>query len=404
MGKAGTIQRPHYYLPGTVVDAAINRMRWIFDEFDNKVVVSTSGGKDSTVILELAALVNNERGQPRGPLKAHFLDQEAEYGATVNYMRYLMNDRPDIKLAWYQVPFRLMNSTSYAEQWAHPWAVGEEWMRPKEPNSIHVNPFKDHQGRPVDRFKPMLACMTALNPDHAHIAGLRVEESPTRRVLMTGNAGYKWVTWSSGSVVLKRPWQFYPIYDWSHRDIWRSILERGWVYNAFYDVQFQRGTPLPAMRVSSFHHEQSMMVLDYLQEAEPDTWEAATRRLPGISTHSHVGKAIYEQYWQKLPYMFSTWMEYLDHLLANLIPAESDRAKFRKMQSRAEHQLPHVPRREIARYTVRCVLFNDVDGSNMHAWADAQYYPVRQKFWETWKRENMALGQYDPSEEIGRTL
>src|SRR6478735_10312427 len=60
VGRKGEIQRPHYYLPGNVVDAAIRRMRWIFDEFDNKVVVSTSGGKDSTAILELAALVNNE--------------------------------------------------------------------------------------------------------------------------------------------------------------------------------------------------------------------------------------------------------------------------------------------------------------------------------------------------------
>ena len=41
------------YLNKNVYDSAIERINFIFDEFKN-VIVSFSGGKDSTVILNLA--------------------------------------------------------------------------------------------------------------------------------------------------------------------------------------------------------------------------------------------------------------------------------------------------------------------------------------------------------------
>jgi len=201
-----------------------------------------------------------------------------------------------------------------------------------------------------------------------------------------------------------KPWQFYPVYDWSHRDVWRAIEEHGWRYNTFYDALHRYGVPIQAMRVSAFHHEQSMKVLDYLQELEPETWERATKRLPGINTHSHVGEDIYAQYWgpDDLPYMFTSWQEYLDHLIDNLVTEPADRPKFRKLQANAERELLYVPRREIARYMVRIVMFNDVYGSNLHAWIDAQHYPTRRRYWAQWIAEHTASGDYTAAEEIGR--
>jgi predicted phosphoadenosine phosphosulfate sulfurtransferase len=43
----------YVYLPKTVLEAAKERIRYLFDEFP-VVVASVSGGKDSTVVLELA--------------------------------------------------------------------------------------------------------------------------------------------------------------------------------------------------------------------------------------------------------------------------------------------------------------------------------------------------------------
>jgi hypothetical protein len=45
-----------------VFDAALDRIRYLFDEFPN-IVVGMSGGKDSTVAFELAMRVTRERGR-----------------------------------------------------------------------------------------------------------------------------------------------------------------------------------------------------------------------------------------------------------------------------------------------------------------------------------------------------
>src|SRR5690606_5749057 len=106
VGKA----RPKYVdTELNVYDAALGRIRWLFEEFDGKVSVSCSGGKDSTVVVELAAMVAKERGDL--PLDVWWLDQETEFQATVDYMRYLMYERDDINLRWYQIPWRLENAT-----------------------------------------------------------------------------------------------------------------------------------------------------------------------------------------------------------------------------------------------------------------------------------------------------
>ena len=68
------------FLKQSVWDAALERIDYVFNEFD-EVVVSFSGGKDSTVILEMALIVAKEHG--RLPLTVMWLDQEAEWEAVV---------------------------------------------------------------------------------------------------------------------------------------------------------------------------------------------------------------------------------------------------------------------------------------------------------------------------------
>ena len=189
-GKA----RPHYVSDMDVLTAARARMRWIFDEFDGKVSVSCSGGKDSTVILELAAEVARERGEK---LRVVFIDQEAEFQGTIDYMHYLQT-REDINLEWYQVPFKLFNATNHENEWLQVWGPGEDWMRPMEPDSIKDLRFHDRRtGRELDRWMEIVDGVNRRTGD-AILVGMRAEESPTRRVSMISAPAYKWITWSAG--------------------------------------------------------------------------------------------------------------------------------------------------------------------------------------------------------------
>lgn len=95
------------YLGKNVLEAALDRMRWIFREFPH-VVVAFSGGKDSTVVLNLAIQVARELG--RLPVTTMWIDQEAEWRAVVDYAREVMH-RPEVRPWWFQMPMRISNST-----------------------------------------------------------------------------------------------------------------------------------------------------------------------------------------------------------------------------------------------------------------------------------------------------
>lgn len=358
-GKA----RPHYVNELNVMQAARNRVRWLFDEFDNNITVSFSGGKDSTVIMELAAEVARERNCK---IRVVFLDQEAEYEGTIEYIRTLY-DRPELELIWYQIPFKLFNATSHSQNWLNVWGEGEEWIRPKEPNSIHENPFKEKDGTPVDRFKALLSC---INKSHggAHLTGMRSEESPTRRIFLVSNPMYKWVTWSHGGQVADdgdMQYNFHPIYDWRSQDIWKAIYENDWSYNVIYDKQYQFGLPLRKMRVSSFSHSQAYGALNFLREAEPETYDRAVRRLDGISTHKHAGK--WADLVPSLPYMFSSWEEYMFYLNENLVEPEHQ-PKFVSLYEGLRKALPSVPANTVAFKVTQAVMRNAYFGDMLRPW------------------------------------
>lgn len=354
--------RPKYIVPDTnVFEAAVERMRWLFDEFDNDITVSSSGGKDSTIVVELAALVANERGVK---FDVWWLDQECEFASTVDYQRYLAYEREEINFRWYQIPFKLENATNLTDQYLNVWGPGEEWVRDKEPNSITENVYGE------EYWYNLLASISSHDTTGCTIDGMRAEESPARRLLMMGTPMYKWTTWSSVDCAPGHErdpswhrWRFHPIYDWSYRDVWKAIHEHGWRYNEHYNHLFQRGVPVKNMRVSNYHHDQALSSLHWLQEVEPDTWEAATRRLEGISTYGHLKG---DQYPKSLPYMFASWEEYMVHLIENLIPdLDDNRATFYKQYERLKLSCHHQDSEILAQVIVKAVISGDYYGTQI---------------------------------------
>ena len=309
------------YSSKTVYEVAKERIHYLFDEFD-KVVVSFSGGKDSTVCLHLTLEVAAERGIDKVPVL--WLDQEAEFQSTVDYVDHVMR-RPDVEPFWIQVPFRMSNATSAYEKFLQAWDPAEEdkWIHPKSDLSIKENTF----GK--DRFYDMFGAISKkLWPyKMCYIGGMRTEESPMRYLTVTCQPIYKHITWAT--TVSQKPVQktFYPIYDWSYRDVWKYIFDNNIRYNKAYDHMYQYGYSIRNMRVSSLHHEQSVIQLFYLQEIEPETWNRCVARLPGINTAGTLGADDFHV--TELPRAFKSWREYRDYLVEHLIVDEGDRKKFK---------------------------------------------------------------------------
>ena len=88
------------YTKQNVYDAAIERLEYLFDEFD-EVICSISVGKDSTVVLNLCLEVAKKKNKL--PLKVLFLDQEAEWQSVIEHIREVMNMK-EIEPMWFQVP------------------------------------------------------------------------------------------------------------------------------------------------------------------------------------------------------------------------------------------------------------------------------------------------------------
>ena len=338
------------YSNKNVFEAALDRIRYIFDNEEN-IYVSSSGGKDSTVIVELALIVAKEKN--RLPLHVCFCDQESEYDATVEYFRKLSN-RPEIKLHWFQVPFILTNATSLDENdvWLHCWNPKEKdkWIRPHEPNAI-TDMGLPHDARFYTVCENMGDYVFGKDSRYVDLLGIRGEESLVRYMLMhKENAVYKDCVFASKGH-RKNTYRFYPIYDWSYTDVWHFIAKHNLLYNDMYNKMFQKGVEVRAMRVSSIIHETGVHGLKNLQEFEPKTYDRLVNRIGGINTYNQTHKKdLYAI--KKLPSVFSSWIEYRDYLIEKIIVPKNRHIFYNAFKGHNTE--------ELARADCKCVLLNDI--------------------------------------------
>lgn len=295
-----------------VYDASIERLNYLFDEFED-VYVSVSGGKDSTVALFMTLEVARQRGRKVG---VFFLDQEFEYQSTIDLIREWMH-MPDVVPYWLQAPLRMYNANSPTMPYIEIWDESrrDTWMREKEPDSIQV-PFSAER-----RFHKTMEAFTDWRQDVTGlktccITGMRAEESFNRFRATTSGITYKNITWGRRN---KNTVTFHPFYDWTFRDVWKYICDNKLKYNSVYDKFYQLGVPIPDMRVSNLIHEYTIATVIYLAEVEPETYEKLTRALPGVSTSAKFAEDFIPK---KLPEAFVSWKEYRDYLVETIVAPE----------------------------------------------------------------------------------
>lgn len=348
------------YMQENVVEAAKRRIRYVFDEF-GQIIVSISGGKDSTVLCWLALQEARKRGRKIG---VFFLDEEAVYQSTIDQVRWLMTLYPEntVKL-WFQFPFKLTNATSIEEGQLVCWEPGKHkvWMRAKEPDSIQHIPWDREKQTIRDSnkgfgFYDVLDNFQASRDHTAFLVGLRATESMNRFRAVSKNPGYKDCCWATRIHSAEGSATFYPLYDWNFHDIWKFIYDNQIRYSRIYDYQWKKGLPQSEIRVSSLIHEKSFKALVELPEFEPKTYDRLLKRVAGIQVGNLYGKDEKLLRARTLPKNFKSWREYRDFLLRTY-PDESKKWIFEK---RFAAQLDN---NYVARQQCRQLILNDYENN-----------------------------------------
>lgn len=305
------------YLKDNVYEASKKRISRIFDEFEN-IIVAISGGKDSTVLLHISLEVAKEKG--RLPLKVFFIDQEAEWSYTIDYIRYVKSI-PDVQFYWVQSPIKETQSANHEHRYFYCWEPNKDkvWIRQKEPDAFCPDDIPAIHKHKTD-FTGILEEIPNIifgGETYAKLGGVTADESLARFGATTAALTYKDITWGSRE---KNGYLFYPLYDWTDDDVWVYIGKNHIKYNHIYDLMFNYGVSKPRMRVSSLFHETAYRSMIMLQELDREVYNRFCCRLNGVSTFSQLGYDC--EGIGKLPEMFSSWKEYRDYLLEKLVNPE----------------------------------------------------------------------------------
>ena len=124
-----------------VLEAAQERIKCIFDDFE-RIYVSFSGGKDSTVMLHLVMQEAIKRNRKIGVM---LIDLEGMYEVTINHLKTCYNKyKNNIEKYWICLPISLRNAVSnYEPRWIC-WNDDKKdaWIRELPEDCIHdINYF-----------------------------------------------------------------------------------------------------------------------------------------------------------------------------------------------------------------------------------------------------------------------
>lgn len=275
------------YLDISVYEAFVQRIGYVLDEF-RCVYLSFSGGKDSSVMLQLANRIAAERGRV---FDVFFLDFEAQYKATIDHV-YELKQLSQIR-DFYHFCLPLENednpSSIFRTTWV-PWNESEKdlWVRDMPNDSIHIKSVTPDIFKLGQEWEHLLAQFPKyLLKKHgvdkvACLTGERTDESFNRfRAYAFGKKIYKDIKWSA--VESKGVYKFTPLYDWSTADIWAAVYRFNLKYNRVYEMLWKDGVPVSQQRICHPYGQDQRQSLNQWAKLEPDTWAKVVNRVSGAN-------------------------------------------------------------------------------------------------------------------------
>lgn len=268
---------PRKYLGTDVFNQAIDRMKALYAE-GHRVVVSFSGGKDSTCCLEVCTIAATETG--RLPVEVVLRDEEVMYPGTYEYAERVAA-RPDISFNWLiarqpvinvfnrKAPyFWVFDPMLKPEQWVRQPPAIAQWIK-----ELSIDRMTIPERFPVPSGKTLFA-----------VVGLRTQESRGRMYGLFSSGGY--LTGANKYGVRNAR----PVYDWTDGDVWKAIKDNGWDYNTAYDTMHAMGVPRSRLRIAPpTMNAAGIGELAKAAAAWPKWFARVCQRLPGVRTAAQFG-------------------------------------------------------------------------------------------------------------------
>ena len=276
-------------LPKKIIDTDVltlarQRIEVLFDRYDN-INVSFSGGKDSTVVLNL---VHDEAEKRNVPITVHFVDEEVIPPETEDYVRRAL-EMPMIKrFDWICLPTKQRNACSKSSPWWTAWdpEQRELWCRDAPPEGIFEHPLFDNKRHGTRNLQEIFHPRE--NGNVADVLGIRAAESLRRYRSVAKRTHDNWIS-RSGQV--GHVYTCKPIYDWSTEDVWTAPSLLNWDYNVAYDRMEAFGISRHAQRVAPAFAEEPLRDLPIWRECWPEMWEKVLLRVPGAATAGRYSKS-----------------------------------------------------------------------------------------------------------------
>lgn len=283
------------YCDQNVLDAARDRLRFAFEEFDN-IYLSVSGGKDSSVMMQLARQIAEEDDHE---FDVFFVDLEAQYKATIEQMETLIDNSKHVigEVYWCCLPLSLRNAVSQIQPKWTCWnqEKREKWVR-EIPGREDVYTEDDH---PFNFFEPRMEFEDFVDKfaewyseRHGGVTGagiaIRSDESLNRFRSLTSDTKSRfqdknWTTQLMIGEDYLPLYNFYPVYDWKTEDVWGYVSEYDLPYNEVYEQMWKNGMSIHDARICQPYGDDQRDGLDQFRRIEPETWERVVNRVSGAN-------------------------------------------------------------------------------------------------------------------------
>jgi len=315
------------YMEKDVLEAAIERLEIMFNSSDN-VYFSFSGGKDSSVMVQLANIVAKRLNKKFDVL---FIDLEAQYTMTIEHV-YELKELSQIRDFYHiALPIALRNAVSVLQP---KWICWEEeskhlWVRSLPSDSINMKNCPFEWFKPGMEFEDFIIEFARWYQEKCKGTvmcgiGIRADESLNRFRTVALDIqkyrynGYNWTTKLRTQNKYIEVYNAYPLYDWTVEDIWGAISKLDLKFNYVYELMYKNGLGINEQRLCQPYGDDQKNGLNQFKSIEYETWGKVLNRVNGVNFGNIYCKTTALGHIKSCKPEFMSWQQYTVFLLESI--------------------------------------------------------------------------------------